>query len=345
MKRPLPDLSDLAWTNSIAQLMLRTGMAIAVLDARISVSPVRSAWTVRASWSGYARALAAQGEEFDEIDIFGRACGVPLPGRPCLATTQDPFAALAGWQARFGENALQHWTDPLTFPFDPPEDWGERPALLRALELLARWARHDPFLRPWLELPLLLQRLGLTRTLLPNLVAGDKTLRRSPRDREVIVSRLLRGLRVAAEDGLGALDAMERDRQRAANAIGSQHRPGKLGTLCALMSTNPVLSPTVVAQRLALTISGAGKLLERAAALGLCHEVSGRQAWRLYLTPDLAVRFGFRSNQRGRPPALPAMAKGSLDAALAAFDVEMAALETELAQLGVVIPPDNEATL
>ncbi|HEX7855214.1 MAG TPA: hypothetical protein VF503_16115 [Sphingobium sp.] len=288
-----------------------------------------TAWTVRASWSGFARALLAQGEEIEEIDIFARECGVPVPGRPPLATIQTPFEALPRWQDRFTGNRHLHWTDGLPFNFDPPEKWQERPALLRALDLMAHWARVDPSETPWLELPLLLQRMGFVDQVLPNIVAGDKALRVAPTDREAIVMRFLRSIATAAEDGLAQLSAIEADRLRAAGTFSREHRLGKLQALVALLIKRPLLSPTLVSETLSLSISGAGKLLDRAQSLGLCREVSGRMVWRLYLAPDLATRFGFVKPPRGRPAA-PPPPLGSLDSILSAFDAEMAAIDALL---------------
>lgn len=327
MAKPLPDLSDPHWDNHLVQLLVDTTVAIARLDERFSASFIASPWTQRASWSGYARALEAQGMEVEEIDIFGRECGVPLPFRAPIATVGDPLAALPAWRARFAGNARRHWAEDLGLTFDPPAGWGDRPALLRALELQARRTRSvGPSV--WLDLPLLLQRLGITRALLPNLVAGDKALRLAPHDRGIL-PRFLRGLQAAAADGLTQLNALERDRQRAASVLADCLRPGKLAALAALLPLRPVLSPTRVAADLAVTISGAGKLLQRAESQGLVVEVRRRHNWRLYLPPDLAVRFGFIAPPRGRPPSPPPASK-DLEAILAQFDAEMLKFEQVL---------------
>lgn len=324
MSKPLPDLSDPSWDTALVQLLVGANAAIARLDERISASFIASPWTQRASWSGYARALAAQGMEIEEIDIFARECGVPLPFRTPIATVSDPLAALPAWQARFADNGRRHWAEDLGLTFDPPGGWSDRPALLRALELQARRTRSvGPSV--WLDLPLLLQRLGITRALLPNLVAGDKALRLAPHDRGIL-PRFLRGLQAAAADGLAQLDALERDRRRAASVLADCLRPGKLAALAALLPLRPVLSPTRIAADLALTISGAGKLLQRARSQGLVVEVRHRHNWRLYLPPDLAVRFGFIAAPRGRP-ASPPPASQDLEAILTRFDAEMLKFE------------------
>src|SRR3546814_13698880 len=90
----------------------------------------------------------------------------------------------------------------------------------------------------------------------------------------------------------------------------------------------------MLARRLDVTISGAGKLLSRAAELDLLVEVSGRQAWRTYMTRDLAIAFGFGVRPVGRPPA-PPQALPDFIPALAEFDREMAELDSMLAGLGI----------
>ena len=340
---PFPDLSDPVWTTKMVALLVEVMTNIARLDARISVSPVALAWQKRTSWSGYARALQAQGLEIEEIDIFAHACGIPLPSRTPIPTLTDPFARLSDWQARFATNGPRHWTDGLPFTFDPPEGWADRPALLRALELQGRWARAVPTQAPWLELPLLLQRLNATDTVLPCLVVGDKAMRLPPRDRDQITVRSLKALAAAAQDGLSLLTALERWRFQAAQKLAGEFRPGKLEGLLRLLLQSPVISPTRAADAMGVTLSGAGKLLERAVSLGLCHEVSGRHNWRLYLTPDLAVRFGFTAAPRGRPPALPAPSS-SLDSILAAFDADVAEFALSMGKAPASRPADfNQA--
>jgi len=65
--------------------------AIARLDARIIVSPVAKAWSTRAAWSGYARALQLQSAEVEEIDVFSWGCDLKIPGRPPLPSHLDLF--------------------------------------------------------------------------------------------------------------------------------------------------------------------------------------------------------------------------------------------------------------
>src|SRR3546814_18909315 len=72
--------------------------------------------------------------------------------------------------------------------------------------------------------------------------------------------------------------------------------PGALPRLLALSQHRPLLSPQSVADQLAMSIAGASKLLDRAAAAGLLIEITQRRSWRLFLTPDMAI--AFRSEER-----------------------------------------------
>ncbi|QYE33234.1 hypothetical protein KZX46_03760 (plasmid) [Polymorphobacter sp. PAMC 29334] len=333
MTYPLPDLSAPDWTPLLAGLLEATALAIGRLDARVSGASTRWSWVERASWIGFTEARRGQGAEIDEIDIFALACGVAVPGRGPPAFAADEHAALAAWQAALARPDGRHWRELIPVTLNLPPEWSDRPALLRALELTAIHARADRSAAPWLGIPSLLKALGVTRTPLPCLVAADKALRYAPRDRRAIVPRYLKALTKAAEDGLERLNAVEGDRTRAAATLGAARRPGKLVSLVVLLQRRPLLSPLYVSRTLGLTISGAGKLLTRAAHQGLVVEISGRQAWRAYLAPDLAVKFGFAAQPAGRPSRLP-----EPDArALARFDDEMAEIDAMLAALGVIV--------
>lgn len=247
----------------------------------------------------------------------------------------EDFAALDSWQAAARRPDRRHWREALPFTFDPPEDWDERPALLRALEVAARLSRADRALSAWLELPFLIRRMRLTREMLPGLVVGDKAWRLAPRDHKAITPRFLKHVAEAAEDGMTQLDALEADRRRAAAALDRERRPGALLPLAARLQHMPVTSPLAAASMFGLSISGAGKLLTRAATLGLVTEISDRRSWRIYLTPDLAVRFGYLQPRRGRPPSPPDRDDVTLDSLLARFDAEVAAFDATVQRHGM----------
>ena len=330
----MPDLSEPIWTSRLAARLERAAAAIGRLDARVSTSPTAAPWQRRATWTGYTTALRVQGAEIDEIDIFGRECAVNLPGRRPMPTNLDDHDALPIWQRQLAHRESRYWRDELAISTDVPEDWSQRPALLRALEITARRSRADSTIAPWLAVPGLLRSMKITQAVLPCLTIGDKAFRLSPRDTQAIVLRNLRSLTDRAEEGLVRLQAIEEDRIRAAAALHGAHRPGKLLELLSLVQLVPVVSPRMLARRLDVTISGAGKLLSRAAKLDLLVEVSGRQAWRTYMTRDLAIAFGFGIRPVGRPPA-PPRALPDFVPALAEFDREMAELDSMLAGLGI----------
>jgi hypothetical protein len=330
MKQPSPALFGPDLPLHAARAVEAAASAIARLDARFSVSSVRAPWQRRASWRGYARALQLQGAEIDATDVFCWACDVTHPARPLRVSTLNEFSALGPWQAAIGENGNRHWREDL--PFDPAGIApSTAPALLRALDVVAHYARVDETIQPWLALPLLLQRMDFTTHALPILVEGDKRLRFSGQYGEGMATRILVALEKAAKDGLEMLEELEEERARSIRVNAGLRRPGALFHLSASFPDHPILSPASTAERLGLSLSGAGKLLDRAASLGLLREVSGRKTWKLYMTPETAVSLGFATRDRGRPrrkqpPPLP---QGPLGDVMAAFDREMAAIEAK----------------
>ena len=334
MPRPPLSFCALAWTPDLTGAFGDAMAAIARLDARICASLVAPAWTLRAAWTGYTRALQLQRVEIDEIDVFAAQCGLHLPGRGRITTASDPFGALPAWCARLAEPHGRHWREDLPFSFELPPGWAEAPVLVRALDLVDIWCRNDASISPWLARPILLRRLKLTQTPLPCLAGGDEAQRFALDTRPALLKRLLKRLRKSAEDGLERLDALERFRLRAAAAVASEHRPGKLGALLRLALARPGLAARTIAGDLGVTLSGAGKLLARAEGLGLLVEVGARMSWRLYVTPDVAVVLGVKAPDRGRPRALPPPTR-AVAAILGQFDAEMAAIDSRLQQLGV----------
>lgn len=153
----LPDLSEPVWNAKLASALERTAASIDRLDACVSVSSVASPWQRRASWTGYTTALRTQGTEIDEIDIFGRECTVNLPGRPSMPSNLDDHDALRMWQQQLAQRDTRYWGDELAVSADVPENWSQRPALLRALEIAGRHSRADRTIAPWLAVPALLR--------------------------------------------------------------------------------------------------------------------------------------------------------------------------------------------
>lgn len=176
--------------------------------------------------------------------------------------------------------------------------------------------------------------MDLTRAALPCMVAGDAAQRTLRDARPVLLKRLLKQVARAAQDGLERLDRLEGATRRAAAAIAAEHRPGKLTDLARIALTRPCLAARTLAPAIGITISGAGKLLERANHLGLMAEISGRESWRTYVTPDIATTLGLRPAERGRPP-LGNKAPPEVSDILRSFDAEMAEVEARLARLGI----------
>lgn len=333
MPRPPLPFTSLVWTPDLASALADSSCAIGRLDARISAASFAPAWCLRASWMGYAAALQLQKFEIEEIDLIARECGLQLAGRPRLETAGDPFSAFEPWCERLAEKAGRHWREDLPFTFDPPTGWEEAPALVRALTLLDAWARADRTIAPWLAFPVVLHRMGITTRALPCLIAGNPGQRFALDARPALLKRLLKQLTRSAEGGLTRLERLEDVVRRSAAAISTERRPGKLADLGRIALTRPCLAARSLAPQLDLTISGAGKLLTRAARLGLLVEISGRDTWRSYVTSDVGSALGLVAPTRGRP-RLPPAPSPALDSVLAAFDAEMADFEGRIARLG-----------
>jgi len=306
--------------------------AISRLDARVSVSSVPSAWSRRAAWSGYARALQLQSAEIDEIDVFSWGCGLQIPGRPLRSTTLDLYDRFDEWAATINNRDPLAWRDALPTAVGEPEVATDHPALIRAIDRVRQYARVDGTIKPWLGLPLALRDMDLTTRPLPCLAGGVKAFRLKKIPQNDDWHAVLRATEANALAGLSKLDVIERLYRDAQRAIAAEYRPGALPRLLALSAHRPLLSPQAVADHLGLSVAGASKLLERAASSELLVEITQRRSWRLFLTPDLAVEFGYVKPRRGRPtqePPPPPRDK-RLATVFDAFDEEMAAIDEML---------------
>ncbi|MEM6409984.1 MAG: hypothetical protein AAF683_00445 [Pseudomonadota bacterium] len=319
---------QLDYTPELISSLLSASSAIGALDARVSASPMAAAWKRRASWTGYAAALRLQNEPFEEIDVIAHLCDFTLPAREKGPTTGEVFTEYEMWSHTVLGDA----------PRAPLRGEGEGalfapdvPAILRALTTVDLAARADMSIRPWLALPSILSELLLTSSSLPCLVIGDHGQRFAREPRMVVLRRLLAQLRSAAEEGVERLNRLEQSRALFAAAIRDVQRPGALPKLAALFSHEPALAPIRVARVLSMSRAGAGKLLGRAAELGLVRELSGRDTWKVFLARDIVQSIGLEPAERGRPKKIDPY-DHDLAPALTAFDEEMAEIDALLSE-------------
>ncbi len=338
---PLPRLGP-PYTAEVVRSLARCTGAIAALNARVSVSPVAKPWRLRAAWSGYTTALQLQGVEVDEIDVLSWGCGIKMRGRPLLSTHLDPFDRFVPWQLLLSSHESGSWRDSLPTAIGEAAEARDHPPLVRALDLTRQHARVDGTATPWLLTPIILCGLGLTSTPLPCLAGGVKAfrLKRTPADTDWAAT--FNGISRSAEAALDRLDGLERLHRRGLRALLDEYRPGALPRLCALSFLRPVLSPQSVAREFQMSVAGASKLLERAAAANLLVEISDRSTWRQFLSPDLAEQLGFVAPMRGRPTNLPGALPTSKDIAsiLETFDTEMEAIDHLLQSRGTGSGPN-----
>ena len=310
--------------------------AVARLDARISGSPVASAWIRQISWAGYAKALQLQSAEIEEIDLFSWACGFQIAGRPLRATTVDLFDRFASWTAGIGNGDALAWQDALPTAIGEPAHGRDHPPLIRALESVRQHARLDGSIEPWLALPFALRDKRAAARALPCLTGGAKAFRmkRTPNEGDWLAA--IRGVEGNAFTGLERLDQLERTYRDAQRAIVAEFRAGALPRLLALTFHRPLVSPQSVSDQLGLSVAGASKLLDRAVAAGFLVEISRRRTWRQFLTTDLAIAFGFAPARRGRPTSEPPPLPANRDIAdvFDRFDRELADIDALLARSG-----------
>lgn len=275
-----------------------------------------------------------QGGEIDEIDVFSWGSGVPLPGRPRRHTHDDEFGAFGIWWDQLHSDDRAAWRDALPFPIEIDRGL---PRILQAIDLVRQYSARSGSIEPWLALPRFLYLLGVTATPLPCLVAGAKAFRIRAPIPEDTVRATLRAIAGAAKTGIDSLETMEASHRAALRTILSEYRPGKLQQLLALSLSVALLSPKGVADQLGLSVAGAGKLLDRAADLGVLVEITGRRTWKAYVAPDLAVALGLRKAAVGRPrkEAPPPASSSALAGALDAFDRDMADIEARFGKVAL----------
>ena len=308
-KRPMrlthKPLTDVEWTPDLVAALADASAAIGALDARVSNSLLTVAWQNRVKLTGYAASLRLQHEPIEEVDVFSYFCGLRLPGRAIPETNSDPYAEFAEWEAMLADGKGRHWREALPFTFELPKGWESAPQLVKALAVLDKWVKADHTKLAWLQGPLLLHQFGLTNAVLPNLVFGDAAMRNVGTDSDNLLRGLLRQASNAAEIGLARFGAMENALVRFVSVSAQERRPGKLEDLGMLLLIEPLLTPRSVADRLGLSVAGAGKLLRRAAAHDVVIEISGRDTWRAYATRDIALALGLADAKRGRPQNPP----------------------------------------
>lgn len=162
-----------------------------------------------------------------------------------------------------------------------PDKRGFYLSLLRGDETkdtAAFWAWHERLFSSELDpspppLPVQLYQSGLTQTILPCLTQPHK-------------------LQSQAERGLVVLKGLIQYRALLAQRLGHKKSDQRLWQVAALSLKWPALTPLSLAGSLRLSISGAGKLLQRAARLNICVEITGQHNYKLYIPGDCVSSFG-----------------------------------------------------
>lgn len=161
-----------------------------------------------------------------------------------------------------------------------------------------------------LALPSRLYQYGVTRTPLPCLTQA-------------------RNLRRQSEQGLRLLTDLNKQRHRFASHLSHGKHDLRIWQVAALSLRWPALTPSSAARDLDISISGAGKLLQRAEDLGLLIETTGRHNYKLYIARDSVRELGFThlALPRDSAPPLPALMDQNFELALQKLDDTLKTLE------------------
>ncbi len=137
--------------------------------------------------------------------MYAWGCGIQVPGRARLVTVFDPFE-FEPRRRQLTDGRSQHWREGLGALVTPDPDYAG-PRLIRAPQALRQISMADRSIETWLELPLMLARMGLTQTPLPCLVVGEKRLRFGQHAEDALLRRLLKALGEAAVSGRARLES------------------------------------------------------------------------------------------------------------------------------------------
>ena len=302
------------------------------LDAQLRAAPaaIQNAVLARGLLADIARAWSAAATPLEPLDLYCALHRIALPDPAASRISGGPWAlrTLYGggdWQALAAQvrllrryaAALDGAPNTLARPVRLadwvgaapalPADAAAAPRLLRALEQLRLALRVDgERLEALLALPWCLADQRLTATPLPGLAIVHRQLALERMDARRVRPVLLARLGTAASDTLGLLARLASDRAYQHQISADAKKPGNLLRLADLLLACPLVSPQLVAGRLAMGLPEAGQLCQRAARLGLLAEMTGRKSWKIYAAVHVRDRYGIKVRSQPAPTPLPA---------------------------------------
>ncbi|WP_163851377.1 helix-turn-helix domain-containing protein [Pseudooceanicola aestuarii] len=126
----------------------------------------------------------------------------------------------------------------------------------------------------------------------PALALVDNGFRLWSVTRPDTVAELIRGLAGTLDRGLGALPMLRRWLDRARAVGQGAHGASRLPDLAALLTTRPIVTGAVVAERLQITPRGAQKLIDQATERALLTKITPRRTYRAWAIPPFARMLG-----------------------------------------------------
>ncbi len=286
---------------ALAPLLEQTAVRIGRLDGRVINSLSRYVWHQRAVVLGYAQALQLQGVATDAKQLFQDE------NRPeTILKRGEKRAGKAStfrtWRALIRRDRGAEWFD----LHDLKRPSVQANTLLLLIIGYYDMAEKDSLLAA-LSWPFMLRRAGITKTCLGCLVTGTRA---TGSQSKLQITRMLERLGNQAGEGERMLDQLEATHHQFAAALAGVRKPQGLIRLASILMAEPVVRPAVIAQRLNLSLSATGRLLEQARQLGLVDEITDNRTWRRYVAKDIAIEIDVApAIGRPRKPAMPELEK------------------------------------
>ncbi len=273
----------------------RAALALGRLDQALSGHPLRTAWLHRARLGAAQRGAAEDGRAVDPGRLLALVLELPADRRRDYGAEAHAlrlFRALQRQDDEMGEGETggagaadaAPALDDLLEILD--REAGRHPVLSAAGHALWQWRRSG---RPpgigQVAVPLFLARTGLAGAPLPGLCLAPPPA--EPLD--LWLGRWLNGLAARADQARRGLDGLALTWTLWRRRIGERRSSSRLVRLAGLAAAMPRLSPALAERHLGCTRRGACLLLAELARLGVLREVTGRRAWKLYVTEDLGT--------------------------------------------------------
>lgn len=305
---------DHALDNNLAGALVRAATALARLDQALGQHPLRPTFLHRARLEAVRRQAAVDGRAINPWHLAAVIEGLPLrmPDTRMIDNGDVLDAArhalaLHGWLAA-PDSGQEHEIERAEHVLDAAGT--DATPLLAAAGAAHAWLDGGEARAPLrAALVRFWQRAGLLRAPVP--LTGTAALgAETPWRQDLWTPHFLHALATEAEDGLGLLLAMERAWLAARAAAPARRSTSRAPAALDLLAATPLISATMLARGLGMSVKSALALLEVFVREGIAVEATHRAARRLFALKGLgeemrAVVRPPRRPEPGRRPGRP----------------------------------------